>query len=213
MAERNLQELIEGCIRQNRQSQKELYKLYYGYAMAICLRYANDRDEAAGIMNQGFFKVFKYLKNYDENRPFKIWLGKIMTNTAIDHYRAAARMAVVEELDKAENVSDVDMADKRLNYNDLLSMIQRLPRAYRLVFNLFAIEGYTHEEIADMLAISTGASKSNLHKARQKLKLMILAADRNDNGNYNGGGIQFTPIVAMNGIHLNQNYIINNFLR
>ncbi|MCC8407390.1 RNA polymerase sigma factor [Mucilaginibacter sp. UR6-1] len=212
MAEKNLQELIEGCVKQNRQCQKELYKLYYSYAMAICLRYANDRDEAAGIMNQGFFKVFKYLKNYDENRPFKIWLGKIMTNVAIDHYRAAARMAVVEELDKAEHVSDVDMADKRLHYNDLLGMIQRLPRAYRLVFNLFAIEGYSHEEIADMLAISTGASKSNLHKARQKLKLMILAADKSDKGNY-GADVQYAPIVAMNGLYLNTNYVLNNFFR
>lgn len=212
MAEKNLQELIDGCIKQNRQCQKELYKLYYSYAMAICLRYANDRDEAAGIMNQGFFKIFKYLKNYDGNRPFKIWLGKIMTNTAIDHYRASARMAVVEELDNAGHVIDVDTADKRLHYNDLLGMIQRLPRAYRLVFNLFAIEGYTHEEIADMLDISTGASKSNLHKARQKLKLMILSADKNDNGNYNGGA-QYAPIVAMNGIRLNHSYILNNFLR
>ncbi|MCD8739474.1 RNA polymerase sigma factor [Mucilaginibacter roseus] len=212
MAEKDLKELIEGCIRQNRQCQKQLYKNFYSYAMAICLRYANDRDEAAGIMNQGFFKVFKYLKNYDENRPFKIWLGKIMTNTAIDSYRAAARMVAVDELDKAEHVSDVEMADKRLNYNDLLSMIQRLPRAYRLVFNLFAVEGYSHEEIADMLQISTGASKSNLHKARQKLKMMITEADRRDAGNY-GAGAGYAPIVAINGMRLNTNYILNNFLR
>lgn len=212
MAEKDLKELIEGCIRQNRQCQKELYKKFYSYSMAICLRYANDRDEAAGIMNQGFFKVFKYLNKYDGNRPFKIWLGKIMTNTAIDNYRAAARTVAIDDLEKAEHVRDVDLADKRLNYNDLLSMIQRLPRAYRLVFNLFAIEGYTHEEIADMLQVSVGASKSNLHKARQKLKLMIHEADRRDTGRY-GAGADYTPVVAITGIHMNTNFILNNFLR
>lgn len=187
-----------------------LYKAFYGFSMGICLRYAGNRDEAAEVMNQGFFKVFTHIESYDITRPFKAWLGKIMMNVSIDFYRANLKMAYTEDLDSAEHVSDGEMVDKNLNYNDLLTMVQQLPQAYRTVFNLFAIEGYSHEEIGSMLNINVGTSKSNLHKARQKLKLMILKADSatNDN-NYNSGTNYNTSIVAinatsMNGVFLNK---------
>lgn len=203
MTEEKLQTLISGCMRHDRSSQKQLYKLFYGYAMSICLRYTADRDEAAEVMNQGFFKVFKHLGKYDNSRPFKIWLGRIMTNTAIDHYRINARAGYTEDLEKAYEVSDNILPDRRLNYNDLLSMIQRLPQSYRTVFNLFAIEGYTHEEIAGMLQISEGASKSNLHKARQKLKVMIIEANRREDRTNYDGDIGYNPVVAISCININ----------
>src|SRR5476649_2209192 len=177
MGEEELHQLIRGCIEQNRKSQKMLYKAFYGFSMAICLRYAGDRDEAAEVMNQGFFKVFTKINSYDADRPFKAWLGRIMMNVSIDYYRANLKMAYAEDLESAEHIYEVNMADNNLNYNDLLAMVQRLPQGYRTVFNLFAIDGYSHEEIADMLHINAGTSKSNLHKARQKLKQMILDAD------------------------------------
>jgi RNA polymerase sigma-70 factor (ECF subfamily) len=203
MGEEELHQLIAGCIKQDRKCQKMLYKAFYGFSMGICLRYAGNRDEAAEVMNQGFFKVFTHIQSFDTSRPFKAWLGKIMMNVSIDYYRANLKMAYTEDLEQAEHVSDGDIADKNLNYNDLLAMVQKLPQAYRTVFNLFAIEGYSHEEIATMLNINAGTSKSNLHKARQKLKNMILKADSSAGGaNYNNG-MDCSPIVAIKAINMN----------
>jgi RNA polymerase sigma-70 factor (ECF subfamily) len=209
MGEEELHQLIKGCIKQDRKCQKALYKAFYGFAMGICLRYAHDRDEASGVMNQGFFKVFTHIGSFDTSRPFKAWLGRIMMNASIDHYRSTLKIAYTDDLDKAEQMSDGELPDRNLNYNDLLAMVQQLPQAYRTVFNLFAIEGYSHEEIAEMLNINTGTSKSNLHKARLKLKKMVLAADLPErNTNYNASK-DFIPIVALNatnfqGIFLNR---------
>lgn len=204
MGEEDLHQLIRGCIKQDRKCQKMLYKAFYGFSMGICLRYAGNRDEAAEVMNQGFFKVFTHIESYDITRPFKAWLGKIMMNVSIDFYRANLKMAYTEDLDQAEHVSDGDLVDKNLHYNDLLAMVQKLPQAYRTVFNLFAIDGYSHEEISSMLNINVGTSKSNLHKARQKLKLMILKADSSaDNANYNNGTNYNTPFVAINATNIN----------
>lgn len=208
MGEEELHQLIKGCIKQDRKCQKTLYKAFYGFSMGICLRYANDREEAAEVMNQGFFKVFTHIGSFDTSRPFKAWLGKIMMNVSIDYYRANLKMAYTEDLDQAEHVSDGDVADKNLNYADLLAMVQRLPQAYRTVFNLFAIEGYSHEEIASMLNINAGTSKSNLHKARQKLKNMILKADSSaGNAGYTSGMDYNTPIVAIKAINMNGGYL------
>lgn len=195
MGEEDLHQLIKGCIKQDRKSQKMLYKAFYGFSMAICLRYAGNRDEAAEVMNQGFFKVFTKIETFDATRPFKAWLGRIMMNVSIDYYRANLKMAYAEDLENAEHISDNNLADNNLNYNDLLAIVQQLPQGYRTVFNLFAIDGYTHEEIASMLNISVGTSKSNLFKARLKLKQMILAAE--SAGSYNRG-IDFTSTVAIN---------------
>ncbi|MCQ6960249.1 RNA polymerase sigma factor [Mucilaginibacter aquariorum] len=178
MGEEELNQLVRGCLKDDRLSQKLLYKAFYGFAMGICLRYATNRYEASEIMNQGFYKVFKNLTKYDITKPFKAWLGRIMVNTSIDYYRSNLKIAYTEELEKAEHINDTELADRNLNYNELLDMIGQLPRAYRTIFNLFAIEGYTHEEIGDMLNISTGTSKSNLHKAREKLKIMIAKSNK-----------------------------------
>jgi RNA polymerase sigma factor (sigma-70 family) len=177
MGQEELNQLISGCIKQDAKCQKILYKAFYGFSMGICLRYTHNRDEAAEVMNKGFFNVFTHIKNYDMRYPFKSWLGRIMRNVAIDFYRANIKIACTEQLDKASHISDGELIDKNLNYNDLLRIIQKLPHAYRTVFNLFAIEGYPHTEIASMLNINPGTSKSNLYKARQKLKQMIIEAD------------------------------------
>src|ERR1700744_353764 len=196
MGEEELHQLIRGCVKQDRKCQKLLYKAFYGFAMGICLRYANNRDEAAEVMNQGFFKVFTRIETYDISRPFKAWLGKIMMNVSIDYYRANLKMAYTEDLDKAEGISDGELPDRKLNYDDLLKIVQKLPPAYRTVFNLFAVEGYTHEEIGELLNISPGTSKSNLHKARHKLKQMIADAESpSSKGKYSGGGMDYSSVV------------------
>jgi RNA polymerase sigma factor (sigma-70 family) len=210
MGDEELHQLIGGCIKQERGSQKMLYKAFYGFSMGICLRYANNREEAAEVMNQGFYKVFTRIETYDTSRPFKAWLGKIMMNVSIDYYRANLKMAYTEDLDKAEYVSDGELADRKLNYDDLLAMIQKLPNAYRTVFNLFAIEGYSHEEIGEMLNISSGTSKSNLHKARQKLKQMVLEADESGNNNNYNKGMDYSPTVAINRVDIQQTFFKKN---
>lgn len=202
MGEGELHQLIKGCIKQDRKCQKMLYKAFYGFSMGICLRYTSDRGEAAEVMNQGFLKVFTHIGRYDPERPFKAWLGKIMMNTSIDFYRANLKMAYTDDLEAAEDVSDGQLADKNLNYEDLLKMVQKLPPAYRTVFNLYAIDGYTHEEIAEMLHINSGTSKSNLHKARHKLKQMIANAEKPvTSSNYNKG-ISNSTMVAISTINI-----------
>ncbi|MGN6178284.1 MAG: RNA polymerase sigma factor [Mucilaginibacter sp.] len=210
MGEEELHQLIRGCLKQDRKCQKMLYKAFYGFSMGICLRYAGNRGEAAEVMNQGFFKVFTRIESYDAAKPFKAWLGRIMVNTSIDYYRSNLKMAYADDLEKAEHISDGDFADRNLRYEDLLAMVQKLPQAYRTVFNLFAIEGYTHDEIAEMLNINTGTSKSNLHKARHKLKLMIQEADgMADKRKYNKGGMNTNSIVAINSADMNSGIVIN----
>ncbi len=162
--------LREGCISGDAACQKKLYYDFYGFAMSICLRYARDRDEADEILNAGFFKVLTNFIHYDKSKPFLPWLGRIMTNTAIDHYRSQLRYQGTDEI-YGEN----PVIDSKLNYDDLIKLVQALPPGYRAVFNLYAIDGYTHDEIAEQLGISAGTSKSNLFKARQKLVAMLEA--------------------------------------
>lgn len=165
--------LIKGCLERDRSSQKALYRQYFGYSLSICLRYAPNRDEAIETVNDGFMKVFTRLATFDPQRSFKSWLGKIMVNTAIDHYRVAHKHQQHDSLDSAAEAEFPVSIIDQLSYNELIGLIQELPDSYRAVFNLHVIDGYKHEEIARMMAISVGTSKSNLFKARATLKARI----------------------------------------
>jgi len=176
-SENIVQKHIQGCVRNEKDSQQALYKHFYSFAMAICLRYANNRLDAAGILNDGFFKAFKNISKYEPTKAFMPWLGRIITNTAIDYYRANLKFADHVDIEDHENIAQVNSVYDKLAYNDLLALVQNLSPAYRTVFNLYVIDGYTHEEIAGLLKISTGTSKSNLFKARQKLQEMLKAID------------------------------------
>lgn len=173
MVEQDLKQIIAGCRNHDRQSQKMLYQRLYGFAMKICLRYAKNRDEASEMLNDGFFKAFTNIEKYDENWPFKAWLSKIMYHVSIDYYRANLKWSNMENLDKTDHHSIEANVERKLSYDDLLSIVQKLPPAYRVVFNLYAIDGHSHEEIAEMVGISPSTSRSNLHKARKKLKQML----------------------------------------
>ena len=168
-----LQELLDGCMKRNRRSQELLYKQFYGYAMGVCLRYSKSKEEAKEILNDGFFKVFTKLESFDSNRSFKIWLARVMINTALDHYRQEVKRDIFEHAEAGEDVSVDENVISKLAYEELVGLIQQLTPAYRLVFSLYVIDGYTHEEIAEQLKISTGASKSNLSRAREKLREML----------------------------------------
>lgn len=170
----NIIQIIKGCIKEEQRSQKDLYTLYYALALGICMRYSNDKEDAITILNEGFFKVFTHIKKYNFQKPISSWIRKIMTNTAIDFYRAKVRMGTLVDIASYEHtISDHETISEKLQYEDLLKMVQKLSPTYRTVFNLYAIDGYTHDEISTMLGIAIGTSKSNLHKAREKLAEMV----------------------------------------
>jgi len=176
--EENIQ-IIEGCIKGDRRSQKDLYRTFYGLSLSICARYAVNKEDAAGILNEGFYKVFVNIKKYDFQRPFASWLSKIMTNTAIDFYRSNLRFSNDTDIaDHTHSIADPETILSKLHYDDLLAMIRKLPPAYRTVFNLYAVDGYGHQEIGDLLGITIGTSKSNLHKARMRLAEMVRSAEK-----------------------------------
>lgn len=170
-----LSDLLAGCLRNQRQSQELLYRQFYGYAMSICLRYVPTREEALEVLNDGFLKVFTRLDQYDPAQPFKSWLRRILINTAVDHYRQEVRHYHHEDVEQVEQKVVSESADAlgQLAHEDLLALIQQLSPAYRVVFNLYVIDGFSHDEIASQLGISVGASKSNLSRARENLRLLL----------------------------------------
>lgn len=182
MNEDAVQQYIAGCLKYDKQSQYALFKHFYSFALGICRRYARHSDEASDILNESFLKVFNHIAHYDTSKPFKTWIGKIITNTAIDYYRASLKYTQHDEIDAHEHLSDGETVYGKLAYHDLLVLIQSLSPVYRTVFNLYAIDGYSHQEIAELLGITVNTSKSNLHKARKKLQELLLDAANTDAG-------------------------------
>lgn len=168
-----LLEILKGCRKQHRESQKLLYQEFYGYGMSVCLRYADSRDEAAEILNDGFMKLFDHIRQFDLKKPLKPWLRAILVNTSINHYRQKQRAILVEEMEQAHQESEAESIISGISYQEIIAMLHKLPPAYRVVFNLYVIEGYKHEEIAKMLNISIGTSKSNLFKAKESLRTIL----------------------------------------
>jgi RNA polymerase sigma factor (sigma-70 family) len=166
-------EWVEGCLKGKLKAQEMLYKHFYGYAMSICLRYTGHRDEAAEVLNDSFMKVFAKIKQYDRQKSFKAWLRRVVVNTAIDHYRRNQKHTKTEGLEEARTEEcDADAIDQ-LTASEIMQMVQALPETYRVAFNLYEIEGYSHDEIGDLLGIPVGTSKSNLSRAKKKLREMI----------------------------------------
>ena len=165
-------ELLKGCLKNDRKSQRDLYRHYYAYGMSICLRYANDREGAAEMLNDAFMKIFTNLKKFDLSRPFKPWLRRVLINTCLNFIKKN-NISFTSEMDAAENQSSPEAILSGIAYDEVLDMIRKLSPAYRTVFNLYVIEGYKHEEIAEMLGISVGTSKSNLSKAKQQLRKIL----------------------------------------
>ncbi|GAB4133377.1 MAG: RNA polymerase sigma factor [Bacteroidia bacterium] len=171
-------ELIAGCIRQERVCQEALYKRFYGKMMGVCLRYAKSRDEAKDMLQEGFIKVFTSIRNYAGKGSFEGWVRRIVVNTAVDHLRRNKHEYMIVSTvvaregdfpDYSEEVEEDNLLND-LSEEQILSAIQQLSPAYRTVFNLYVMENMQHREIAEQLGISEGTSKSNLAKARYQLK-------------------------------------------
>lgn len=168
-----LLELLDGCLKRDRRSQELLYKQFYGYAMQVCMRYTKSREEAKEILNDGFFKIFSKLESFDSSRSFKTWLGRVMLNTALDHYRHEVVRGKHEPIETVDQVFVDEVVISKLAHDELIGLVQQLTPSYRIVFSMYVLDGFTHEEIADQLNISLGASKSNLSRAREKLREML----------------------------------------
>ncbi len=158
-----------------------LYRKYAAKMMAICLRYCKNRAEAEDVLQEGFIKIFQKIDQFRMQGSFEGWIRRIIVNTAINNYHSSSRYHNQQDIDDLIETSDLTESIPEENYrlngsitkDKLMGMIQALPDGYRLVFNLFAIEGYTHKEIAEMLQISENTSKSQLSKARKTLKRKI----------------------------------------
>ncbi len=166
-------DLIKACIRQDRWAQQLLYEDYYGRMMGVCLRYSNNEDDALDILHEGFIKVFRHIGKYQPGTSLFAWIRRIMVNTAIDYYRKNIRRRT-EDIEQAYDVDSGEPdAISRCTEREILEAVQKLSPAYRTVFNLYVIEGYSHKEIADTLEITESTSRSNLVKARTKLKEIL----------------------------------------
>lgn len=176
----NEADIIKGCLRNDRASQKHLYELYYSKMLGICLRYSKTSEEAKDILHEGFLKVFTTIKNFDPHTSFEAWIKKIMVTTAVDHLRKNKHnyliVSTVNAYEKSSAVEEVagDEMFLTVDKEELLKAVQELTPAYRTVFNLFLIDGYTHPEIAQILDISEETSKLNLSKAKFNLKKNLM---------------------------------------
>ena len=166
--------LIAACLRSERWAQQKLYELNYGKLMTTSMRYSNNKEDALDILHEGFIKIFGNLGKYQTDTSLLAWMRRIVVNAAIDYYRKEIRHRS-DDLDKAYTVhtNDVD-AISQCTEQEILACIQQLPASYRTVFNLFAVEGFSHKEIADATGISESTARANLAKARQRLQLLLL---------------------------------------
>lgn len=167
--------LIEGCLRGERSAQEKLYKKYYGKMMGLCLRYTQNNDDAMETLNTGFLKVFTNIGKYNYTSALGTWIYNIVRNTCIDHLRANLKFNQNVSIDK-EDFFEIQSDSNPLNKlmaQDLLRILKTLPQTTGLVFNLFAIEGFSHKEISEQLQITEGTSKWHMCEARKLLKARL----------------------------------------
>ncbi|HMV13747.1 MAG: RNA polymerase sigma factor [Chitinophagales bacterium] len=166
-------ELIELCKRNNREAQYKLYSLLSSKMFAVCIRYAKNKEAAEDLLQEGFVKVFTNIDKFRADGSFEGWVRRIMVNTAIEQYRKNTKMYPVVSADDIKiDIPETETSDN-LEVEDLMKMINSLSHGYKTIFNLYVIEGFSHKEIADMLNISEGTSKSQLARARYLLMEMV----------------------------------------
>lgn len=170
-----IKNIINGCLLGNRRDQELLYRRYAAKLYAVCLQYSGNDEEARDILQEGFIKIFENLVHYKYEGSFDGWVRRIVVNTALEKYRSKHNLYRVDDIDQIpEQNAEPDNEDYAgLGARDLMEIIRELPPRYRIVFNLFAIEGYSHKEISDMMSISEGTSKSNLSRARVILQRRV----------------------------------------
>ena len=175
-------DLVQGCQRQDGACQEALYRRYWSFALSVALRYARTRDDALEVCHDAFLKAFRHIDAVDPERPFAPWFRRVLVRCAIDRHRSTRRhhATVVPEADPPEPAQAADHS-VALEAQEILDLFRHLPEAHRAVFNLYEVEGYSHDEIADLLGIAPGTSRSHLVRAKRKLRALYL------------GHIQATP--------------------
>jgi len=176
----NDQHIIEGCIRHNRKAQKMLWEKHSGYLMGVCMRYATDRPEAEDMLQEAFMKIFFNLREYSGTGSFRGWMRKVAVNTAITYYHRNLRHKHQIDIDEyvCKETGTAGFEEDFYTAEDLYRVLSDLSPGYRMVFNLYTIEGYKHHEIADMLGIDVNTSKSQYSRARAVLRKKLEALAR-----------------------------------
>jgi RNA polymerase sigma factor (sigma-70 family) len=200
---------IEGCVLNDRLSQNRIYNSFYNYAMSICGIYTTNYEDSVEIINDGFLKIFKEIYRYqpayaDHILSFKGWLRKIMLYTTIDHFRKNQKHRFTKELDNEADWSSAgeDPLDK-VSYNEIVRSMRKLTPGYRIIFNLFIVENFSHEEISKSLGISIGTSKSNLARGRKQLQKILLDENqitipkRMERRNARRVGVKISPVLEV----------------
>ena len=174
-------QLLKACVADDRKAQKKLYDLFASKMMMICLRYSKSDLEAEDILQESFIKIFKNLENLREHTNVAAWIKRIVINTALNYQRSKLYLYPMVNVEHLKISYDESVALSNFHRDELLQMIQDLPLGCQVIFNMYAIEGYTHKEIAEKLDISEGTSKSQYSRARSLLQLKLKDSDR---GNY-----------------------------
>lgn len=172
-ADNSLALMWEGCLQNDRKQQELLYRKLAPKMLAVCMRYATDRDEAQDILQEGFIKMFKNAHNYRGEGNLEGWIRRIMVHCAISRYRKLKPIVLVEDFPESSSAHGNGYNEHGLEVKDLMNMVQQLPDSYRSVFNMYAIEGYSHQEIGSTLGMTELLSRTTLHRARAILKDMI----------------------------------------
>jgi RNA polymerase sigma factor (sigma-70 family) len=181
----NEDELIQGCLRRDRNAQKHLYDTFSSRMYALCCRYVKSAMEAEDVLITAFTKIFERIDQFKGEGSFEGWIRRIVVNEALTHLRKHRSMYLETDLEVAEREPDYQSLADHLEAEDLLNMIQELPAGYRIVFNLYAVDGYSHKEIADQLGISENTSKSQLSRARTYLQKLLSEREWNAHKNIN----------------------------
>jgi len=170
LTEKQLQKVISGCKRKNQKCQEQLYKTYFGYAMAVVMKYVENRQDAIDIVDDTFMKAFDAIGKFDTQQPFKPWLRKIIVNTAIDRIRENKKFLNHTSIDKIVDFSTPVNAIHELTVKEIYGLLRQLPPVQKYIFNMYEIDGYTHKEIAEKLHIPESTSRTSLTRAKAALR-------------------------------------------
>jgi RNA polymerase sigma-70 factor (ECF subfamily) len=173
----NEDDLIKGCLRRDPHAQQQLFDTYSSRMYGVCYRYVRHAMEAEDILVMAFTKVFERISQFKGEGSFEGWIRRIMINESLTYLRKKRTMYLETDLEKADKEPDYDQLSNHLEAEDLLKMIDQLPPGYRVVFNMYAIDGYSHKEIADQLGINENTSKSQLSRARTYLQKLLVESD------------------------------------
>jgi RNA polymerase sigma-70 factor, ECF subfamily len=176
-----LEEIMAGCLKNDRRSQQRLYEMFYGKMLSVCMRYTNNMDQAQDLVQEGFIKVFDNLNKYKHDGSFEGWVRRIFVNNAIDSFRRKKQDHILPHDDfRLLNLADdtdehafMDEEAKEIEPKHVMAAMQQLTPAYQMVFNLYVMENMSHQDIADKLGINIGTSKSNLSKARVNMRKIL----------------------------------------